>query len=477
MQKFLSCAQMRVADEYTINTLGIPSSVLMQRAGEAVAAEVEKAAEEFGKNILVVCGGGNNGGDGYVCACVLLEKGYAVAVFDASDGNYSSDCAARKKTYKGGYAKEIKGDIIVDCIFGVGLNRKVEGDCAEIIDEINASGAFIISVDIPSGISGDNGLVHGIAVNADMTVAIAEYKLGHVLNDGPDYCGAIVKADIGIKAEGDYAVAYDDADIARFFPERRHNTHKGSYGSACIAAGSDMYPGAAALCVCAALRSGCGYVKLSSRDSVKNALVTAHPQAIYISQPDYSSRCLAIGPGCGDTIQVYEGIVAALKNYKGKLIIDADGLNALSKYDPDAFAQKECPVLITPHVKEFSRLTGKKLSSVLADPVNCAKDYAKKYGVIVLLKGASTVITDGERVVLNLRGNTALAKGGSGDMLTGFACGTAARGLNLFDSAVCASYVLGCAAEIASAEKTEYCTTAEDILEGIAAAVKTITLG
>lgn len=476
MQRFLTNSQMRAADNYTINKLGVPSRELMERAGSAIAEQVKKAAEG-GKKITVVCGGGNNGGDGYVCARLLVQNKLDVCVYDASSGEYSPDCAAQKAAYNGPFTREISGDIIVDCIFGTGLTRAVEGALAHLIDDINKSGAYIISADIPSGLNGDNGQVLGRAVCADLTVAIGEYKLGHVLGNGPDYCGAVVKADIGIVANGDYAQACDDSDIAAFFPKRPRNSHKGTYGSACLIAGSSEYPGAAALCLSTALRSGCGYVKLCSDERVRNSLAGTYPQAIYLPDPDFASDCLAIGPGCGDSDSLYGLLTGVLRNYRGKLIIDADGLNALAGRGVVSLSGVDCPVLVTPHVREFSRLTGKSVRAVLNDPIGCARAFANEYRAVVLLKSAVSVITDGERVMLNLRGSTSMAKGGSGDMLTGLICGTAARGEDLFDAAVCSSYVLGAAAEIASAVNTDYCATAEDIISGLPQAVKNIIQG
>lgn len=474
MIRFLSNAEMRSADMYTINELGVPSEELMRRAGEAIAEEVAKAAKDCGKKITVVCGTGNNGGDGYVCARALKERGLDVAVF-ATEGNLSPDCQNAKNLYGGAYTHKIEGDIIVDCLFGTGLSREVGGRYAEIIKMINDSGALVVSADIPSGINVDNGAVMGTAVRADITVAIAEYKLGHVLGDGVDFCGATVKADIGIKAEGDYASALEDRDAKKFFPERKRNSHKGTYGSACIMAGSEKYMGAAALCLSAASRSGCGYVRAACPAAVRGALISSLPQVIFSEQADLSANAVAIGSGCGADENLYAKLKEILLSYKGKLIIDADGLNVLAVFGKDILKKACCEVLITPHAKEFSRLTGQDVKAILCDPVESAKKFAREYGLKVLLKGAATVITDGRKVFLNLRGSTALAKGGSGDMLTGLICGSAARGLDLMDAALCGAYVLGCAAEAVSAEKTDYCATATDILAAVPAAIKNIT--
>ncbi len=476
MEKILTDSQMRAADAYTINIKGVSSEALMRRAGEAIADEVLQVVDLYGfKSVLVVCGTGNNGGDGYVCAQKLLNSGTGVTVY-AFDGNLSADCAREMNNYKGAYTDRICGEVIVDCIFGTGLSRTVSGKFAEVIGKINDSGAFVVSADIPSGLNGLNGLVMGVAVKADLTVAIAEYKSGMVLGDGPDLCGAIVRRDIGIICPEDgYMQICSDGDIKKFFPRRKRNSHKGTYGSANLIAGSDRYLGAAALSAEAALQSGCGLVKLTTSDKVKSALAVKLAQVIYLDEPDCTSRAIAVGMGCGVSEELYATIERLLKQFCGTLIIDADGLNALSEYGVEILNDKKCKVVLTPHIKEFSRLTGLSVDTVLSDPLKYAAEFAQKYSVTLILKSAASIITDGKRTIINIRGTTALAKGGSGDMLSGYMCGCAARGLSPFDSAVCASFVLGVAAEISSEQKTDYCATAKDILKNLPNAVKNLT--
>ena len=268
---------------------------------------------------------------------------------------------------------------------------------------------------------------------------------------------------------------YTDEEIKKFYPERKRNTHKGSYGSANIIAGSDKYMGAAALAAEAALMSGCGYVKLTTSERVRSALAAKLPQIICLDDPDYSSQAVAVGMGCGVSESLYAVISKLLVDFNGKLIIDADGLNSLAKYGVDILDKRKCSVILTPHVKEFSRLTGLTVDEICLSPVKYAYGFARRYGVHVLLKGADSVITDGEKVAVNTRGTTALAKGGSGDMLSGYMCGCAARGLNIFDAAVCAAYTMGLSAEISSAQKTDYCVTAKDIIKNLHFAVKQLT--
>ena len=474
MRKILTVAQMRAADEYTIEKVGVPSKELMRRAGVAIAEAVAEVAA--GGNVLIVCGAGNNGGDGYVCAQQLLRRGFHVKVY-ACGGRPSPDCEREKLKYTGKYAQTIEGDVIVDCIFGTGLSREVTGEYAEVIEAINKSGAYVISADIPSGMSGDSGTALGVCVRADRTVTIGELKAGFVLSDGFDICGTVIKKDIGISLpEDNYACIYEDEDIKKFFPKRRRNTHKGTFGTATLICGSEQYIGSAVLAVSAALKSGCGYVKAVCPDAVKAAIAPNWPQTVFTSDCDLSSAAIAVGMGCGASRSLYDGIAWLLKEYRGKLIIDADGLNSLAEYGVDILREKACEVVVTPHVKEFSRLTKKPVKDILSNPVACAKDFAREYNVTVLLKGAGTIICDKDNMAINVRGCSALSKAGSGDMLAGFMCGSAARGLTVFESAVCAAYILGASAELSAGRLTEYCVTSADILADIPVAIKNITV-
>ena len=267
----------------------------------------------------------------------------------------------------------------------------------------------------------------------------------------------------------------ESTDIAKCYPPRKRNTNKGDFGSANIIAGSDKYIGAAALACAAALKSGCGYVKLTSSEKVKLALAAKYPQVIYLDDCDLRSQAIAVGMGCGISGELYDRINFLAKNYSGTLIIDADGLNCIAKFGLGSIKDSSCRIILTPHLKEFSRLTGKETNEILQNPVQFAQDFAKEYGVIVLLKGAATIITDGGETVINTSGTTALAKGGSGDMLSGYIAGSAARGLSPFDAAACAAYTMGISAEISSEQKTDYCATAHDILNNLHLAVKHLT--
>ncbi|MDE7162709.1 MAG: NAD(P)H-hydrate dehydratase [Clostridia bacterium] len=474
MQIYLTSAQEREADKNAIS-FGLSSEVLMKRAGRALADEVQAVATaRNAEKILLVCGTGNNAGDGYVAARELIARGYNVSVYSC-EGEISIGCKREKKRYTGKFTRTISGDIIVDCIFGTGLNRKLQGEHASAVRKINQSSAYVIAADIPSGLNGDNGIVMGTAVKADLTVALGHIKLGCVFGDGVDYCGKIVVKDIGVAADESCAKAVEDEDVATFYKPRKRNTNKGDYGSACLVAGSEEYLGAAGLSISSALRSGCGYVHAVVPEKLKYSLAAAYPQCIYSAVPDLQADAIAIGMGVGCTQDSYNLLCALLKSYKGKLIIDGDGLNLLAKYGKDILPESKAEILLTPHIGEMARLCGVEKQAVLNDPFGVAKKFAAEYNVTVHLKNAVSITTNGKISTLSVRGTSALAKAGSGDLLAGLICGNAARGLSVFDAAVCSQYVLGCAAEVCSEEMYDGAVTAADLVNNLHVAIKRLT--
>ena len=346
MERLLTGEQMRFADEYTINKLGIPHEVLVERAGYAVAKEITKRF--FGGRVLVCIGKGNNGADGKVVAEILSKRhGFSVAVLNADNGIF--------KLF------EKKFDIIVDCLFGTGLNRVVTGKYKEVIEKINSSGAFVVSCDIASGLNADNGRVMGACVRADLTVAIQELKLGQFLNDGPDYSGEIIAKDIGISIWDDnVAHRLRLKDISKYFQKRNRNVNKGDFGKSAVIGGSSDYPGSIILAYNAlsALKMGVGYSYLSIPKSLLPTALTICPEAI-ISAFDNENNgideinlkkllgCNAISIGMGMTAEekTYNAVKYLLENYSGKLIIDADGINAIAKFGREILKNKKCEVV------------------------------------------------------------------------------------------------------------------------------------
>lgn len=489
----LTNEEMRLADEYTINGLGVPSLELMERAGRALA----KAAAGFCKQgkVLCVCGGGNNGGDGFVCARVLATEGLETEVLFFADRE-SADCAANREKYlaAGGKilskiletAKENEYDVVVDCLVGTGLRgglKDKNAQAAKYVNTLKQKGAKVISADIPSGINGKNGRAEGVCVHADETLCIGEVKIGAVMADGLDCSGKITRADIGIKLpKNDYAVWLDKAWVKKRLPVRKCNSHKGTYGKAAIVAGSVEYTGAAALSAAACARSGAGYTTLFLPSELLPSFYLKQPEILlkgindggrYAFNTENMQKLLgydsvAYGMGMGVSDDVKKGAAYLLENYSGKLILDADGLNSLALFDKNElfalFKNSKCDVVLTPHVKEFSRLSGYSVAQIEEDGIELAKAYARENGVSLLLKNAASVITDGTRVAVNTTGNSGQAKGGSGDVLSGVIAGLCAAGASVFEGGCLSSYLVGKAAENAAAKIGEYSVLASDLI-------------
>ena len=475
MKYAYSNQQMRRFDEAAI-AAGTPALMLMERAGKALAQAVSEACHRLGAgDALFVCGGGNNGGDGFVAARILHEAGEEVAVLCLAQ-KFSPDCAAVKAQYKGellGRIPRRRYALIVDCLFGTGLARPVEGESAALVDFINGSGAYVIACDLPSGLM-EGGIAGETCVRADETVTMGQLKQTLLLSDGADVAGKISVADIGIPAAENGAEVWENADVKAFFPRRRSNTHKGSYGTACILAGG-AYSGAAFLAAGACLKSGAGYTKLCVSGELYPHAIGKLPAAVLreykaIDGDILGADALAVGMGSGVSEQLYVYIAELLTNYTGTLVLDADALNTISAYGTEVLSKRACRVVLTPHPKEFSRLAECSVKEVLADPVGMAKEFAARFGVTVLLKNNRSVITDGVRVAVNPTGSPSLAKGGSGDVLSGLLVGTCARGVQPFEAACVASYLLGRAGELAAREMGEYAPDPSDTIAFLAAA-------
>ncbi len=476
MERILSARQMRDADYFTITKLGVSEDILVERAGQAVAEEIIK--KFLGGRVLVCIGKGNNGADGRVVADILSKKhGFSVTTFDLSNADFT----IFDKDY----------DIIVDCILGTGLSRKVEGVFEKTITKINESNAYVISCDVPSGLNADNGMVLGVAVKSKLTVAIQELKTGHFLNDGPDYSGKIIAKDIGISVwEDDFIKRLNDEDVSKFFPKRARNSHKGNFGKVTVFGGSKDFPGSVYLSLLSlsALKSGVGYTNLAIPESLYQVYALKNPECIIQTVKDsdgsilfdkngidkmLNSNSIAVGMGLGVSLEIYKTIEYILRNFEGKLLIDADGLNTIAKFGLDVLKNKKCDVILTPHIGEFCRLSGLDKQTILSNPIEIAKSFAKKHGVILVLKNATTIITDGEEVFINTTGCSGMAKGGSGDVLSGFIAGVIARSSTneLLETVASACYVFGTAGEIAEKSKSAYSMNATDTINCLADAI------
>lgn len=490
MQDVLSAKNMANCDKATIES-GTPSVVLMQRAAKSIFD-----AHDFKGKIYIICGKGNNGGDGVALADIMTDKGmepfvYLIDENISQDSKYFYDRLTAK-----GYAKiygisecDYDADIIVDCIFGTGFKGEPKGIYAQVIECINKSRAYKISADIPSGLNADNGRFT-LCVKADKTVSMQFAKSGHYLNDGKDMTGKLIVADIGIGLVKQEYKLIEKQDVKALFPPRKANTHKGSYGKSALLGGCTNYAGALKLAntgLCA-LRSGGGLNMLI----VPKSLVPVYAQAVnestlypmtdkdgYMlfdkSEIDKALKgvdCLAIGMGIGGNYEENHKIVEyIIKNYAISVIIDADGLNSLA-LNPDILKDANAKILITPHVKEMSRLTREQVSQILDDPINTAKDFADKYGITVLLKGATTVVTDGREVYLIANGGAELSKGGSGDVLSGVIAGLVSQGNTLIKSAYAGAYLTAYTAKKLVEEYSQYGVLPSDVAKAVAQLIK-----
>ncbi|MGN0771387.1 MAG: NAD(P)H-hydrate dehydratase [Christensenellales bacterium] len=476
----VSAEVMRESDRLTIQG-GVSGDTLMARAAKAVFDNVEWK----NKKIYILCGKGNNGGDGYALACLLQQNQIDFKIFAVGENKSSTSMIFIDKLASlDVFAQDISQcdyncDVLVDCIFGVGFARQPGKEIQDIFDKINATRAFVVSVDIPSGLNSDNGLGKD-CVKADLTVAIQSLKRGHLLSYGKDKCGKIVVADIGIDIVGAREYVIDSEFCSQFFTPRLNNTNKGSYGKSVVIGGSSRYIGAVKLAGIgmASLRMGCGLnciaVAQSMADNLRNVVVdsTIFPLAsrdehIVLDKPAFDrligdAAAVAVGMGMGDDYEDNREIIEyILSRYDGVLIVDADGLNSLQGYT-HLLGNKNCNVIITPHPKEMSRLCGVGVYDILADPVGIAQQFARQFDLTVLLKGTSTVVSDGNTTYIVANGSPAQAKGGSGDVLSGVITGLSARKVAPVQAAATGAFICAQAAKISAEKYGEYGTLASD---------------
>lgn len=486
--------QMKEADRYTIEELNIPSLTLMERAAEACVSSMESEHMDF-HHTCIVCGSGNNGGDGFAIGRILRKKGRRVTVVFAGNPDHcTSECSTQRKWYEeaGGVVRdeycEDEYSIIVDAIFGVGLSRCVEGKYESLIAGLNKAKAKKVAVDIPSGISADSGSVLGIAFRADVTVTFQAEKLGLILDPGREYAGRVCVADIGICTKmwrDDLEAAYtkDENEYARMLPERKQDSNKGSYGKLLVIAGSRGMSGAAYFNAGAAYRTGAGLVQIYTPEENRVILQQMLPEAIIKTYEFYDEgelmRLLAwadticIGSGIGTSDRSKKILKTVMENALVPVIIDADGLNLLGENRRYFDRMQHKNYILTPHMKEMSRLTGKTVADLKERRMELLKTFTEKYGLTCVLKDSRTVVqTKGQRPYVNRSGNAAMAKAGSGDVLAGMIAGLVCQGMDCADAAVLGTYLHGRSGDFAREEKGSYSVVAQDLMDHISRAFK-----
>lgn len=490
MKYILNAAEAKEVDQISIKEIGIPSVVLMEKASMALADCVEKvcAIHNIQQNIkiLAVCGMGNNGGDGVACARLLKERGYNASIFLVGDIskataeiNTQISIASNLEVEFITKPKDNEYTVIIDALFGIGLSRDITGEYAEYIKWINSrKSSIIISADIPSGISADTGKVYGCAVKADYTVTFGYNKRGIILFPGAFYSGIVTVADIGFPNKAVQKVCpnsftYEKEDLKRLMPVRGMRTNKGNFGKVLVIAGSAGMSGACFFAAKAAYRTGCGLVRIATAKENLSILKTKLPEAITDSYEDGIKEAvqwadvIAIGPGIG-TDETAKKLVSEVLRIKDKpVVIDADAINVLPRCavegDGPGMYYIGSNFIITPHLKEMSRLTGASVESIQKNLIIYASCH--KSGCVVVLKDARTVVSDGKHIYINTTGNNALATGGSGDVLCGIISGLLAQGMDVMKAASLAVFIHGLTAELYTENKNRYSMIASDIIE------------
>ena len=494
MQLWVNAAQMKAADQYTIQKLEVPSLELMEHAAQACVQVLEDEKVDL-SHVCVVCGSGNNGGDGFAIARILQNNRYSVETFCVGNPEHYTEetqeqmhrlqeCGG-KITY--GMPQEGSYSVIIDAVFGVGLSRKVEGRYRQVIEQMNRMRGTKFAVDIPSGLSATTGCILGCAFKADYTVTFQLKKIGLELSQGRTMAGRVIVPDIGISTdsicEDQEIVRTAGKDIYRkMLPDRPEDSNKGMYGRLLVIAGSKGMAGAAYLNAHAAYMTGAGLVRIYTSSDNREILQTLLPEAIITTYEEYNKEELlslltwadsvCIGSGLGMS-RLSEKILKTVIEYvKVPCLIDADGLNLLAENKNYLNQMAERRFLITPHMKEMSRLTGTPVEELKADRIQILKDFISRYRITCVLKDSRTLIASEEKGIrMNLTGNSAMAKAGSGDVLAGVISGWMVQGKEAEDAAELGTYIHGLSGDLAKFEKGVYSVMARDLIEYISKAL------
>jgi NAD(P)H-hydrate epimerase len=510
MIKIATSEEMQRLDKAAQTRFGIPSLILMENSGAQSVRHIEEHYGSLkGKNIAVICGKGNNGGDGLVIARHLSNKGAYASVYLLSgakeisrDSKTNLEIIKRMNTpvYTG--ASNIqsglkKADIIIDAIFGTGLKKDISGIYAKAIDLINRSEKPVIAVDIPSGIDSDNGQIKGCAVRADLTVTFCLPKIGHFAYPGAEYSGSLKIADISIpKSLVDessiktHLITKDSA--SEILPKRRADAHKGDFGHLFIIAGSPGLTGAAVMAGLSALRIGTGLVTLGVPEGLNYIFETKITEAMTLPLPQTNEQTIspaaknkilnflkkadaaAIGPGLSQNRETAQLIRELIREIRIPMVIDADAINSLAGH-ADILKKTKAQVIITPHPGELSRLINITADEINRDRIVIARKISQQYNIIVALKGANTVIAEPEgNVYTNNTGNPGMASGGTGDVLTGMIAGLICQKVSPINAAIAGVFMHGLAGDIAAKEKGEASLIAGDMIKKIPEAWKSV---
>ncbi len=496
MKPLPNAAQMRAAERYTIDVLRIPAFVLMERAAAALVQSLYKWKLDL-RRVCIVCGSGNNGGDGFAIGRLLLQDQYPVeVVFAGKKEHQTPDCKRQMDWYVklGGQILEDwnpdEYSVIIDAVFGIGLSHEVEGEYLELIHKMNRARTTRVAVDLPSGLSASTGEILGSAVLADYTVTFQFLKVGMALYPGKEVCGTVDIVDIGISANTlleaeDVVFSLEPAQYREKMPVREADSHKGIYGKVAVIAGSKGMSGAAYFNARSAYLTGAGLVRIYTPEENRVILQQQLPEAMVSSYTSFDeaqlkelldwSDVVCIGSGIGQDETAVKIVETVLSYYKKQGVIDADALNILGKH-PEFFPESGLErYVLTPHMMEMSRLCRKPIEKVKKDRILTLERWIQSHKSVCVLKGSKTVIAGPAKgMVLNESGNCAMAKGGSGDVLTGMIAGLLAQGVSCMDSAALGCYLHGRAGDFAKNWIGEYSVLASDLMKHISSAIMEI---
>ncbi len=507
MKYALGSGQMKAIDRYTIETIGIPSMVLMEKAAMAVVRHTKELCSER-DSILAVCGYGNNGGDGIAAARILFMEGYPVTIYMVGERERATKETKQqlKIAKKLGIPmiRKVKWEeytIIIDALFGIGLTRSVTGEFRKVIEAINQKKMKVVSIDVPSGISADDGKIFGIAVNADITVTFGFQKIGCLLFPGSEYAGKVYVEDIGFANGG-----LDEPPTRFFFdeapetllPVRKKNSNKGTYGKVLVIAGSKNMSGAAYFAATAAYRMGSGLVRVLTAQENREILQRQLPEAILttyetledgISETDAENikeavawaSVIVLGPGLGQSVMSAGIVNYVICECKVPLVIDADGLNIISRLITEKVTAEEgvegrirylaellpAGTILTPHKKELSVLTGIPLADLVGCLIDSSAPCTYNNELVYVKKDVRTIVSFGNSDYINVSGNDGMATAGSGDVLAGMIAGLLAQGESPKMAAMAGCFLHGIAGDVAAKKKGPRSMLASDILEAI----------
>lgn len=509
--KIVTAHTMQELDRKAIEEYGIPGRDLMEQAGRGCADHIMAAySTRQNKKTTILCGKGNNGGDGYVIARHLLQKGWDVKVvvlaeYDDIKGDALTNlvllpdeilsfCTGEGELTEKHTVDILSADVIVDALLGTGLRNDLTGLYLEAVELINSASGKVVAADIPTGIHGTTGRILGKAVRANMTVTFGLAKLGHVLYPAADYVGRLIIVDIGIPLQlMEDAAGYDFLNeklMAPFLKRRDRQAHKGNFGHAFIIAGSTGKTGAAALAANSAVRTGSGLVTLAVPESINHILEVKTTEAMTLPVPDAGTghltthaiatlekhlpgkSAIAVGPGIDRRPATVTLVQTLVENVSLPMVIDADGLNALAEDTRILHRRSSQNIVLTPHPGEMERLLGSSIPDVAAIRISVAQEFARTFGVYVILKGARTIIAaPNGMAAINGSGNPGMASGGMGDVLTGIIVSLLGQGYSTWNACRLGVYLHGLAGDLVAMEQGEAGMTATDLTDRIPLAI------